>query len=174
MRLFNLSFLAVAFALSQLASAANPGMPAPTMPKSFEMMKNLKGTWEGTSMMGGKETPTSVTYEVTANGTAVKETLMPGTPHEMVTMYYAEGNDVNMTHFCAVGNHPKMTMKKSDATTMEFELAKGNNGLKSTKEPHMHSLTITMTDTDHMKHEWIMFENGKKKDTTAFTLTRKK
>lgn len=166
-------FAIIAVAVSQVAFAT-PNHPTPTMPKNFEMMKNLTGTWEGTTKMNGTDQTTTVTYEMTANGTAVKETMMPNTPQEMMTMYYAEGNKVAMTHYCAMGNHPKLTMKKANPTTMTFELAPTNNGLTSTKEPHMHALTITMTTPDQMTQEWTSFEGGKKKDTTTFTLTRKK
>jgi hypothetical protein len=163
----------IALTVSQFAFA-NPNHPSPTMPKNFDMMKSLTGTWEGTTQMHGKEQMTTMTYELTANGTAIKETMMPNTPQEMLTMYYAEGNQVTMTHYCAMGNHPKLTMKKADPTMMQFELAPSNNGLKSKKEPHMHALTITMMSPDQMKQEWTSFENGKKKEVTTFTLNRKK
>ena len=63
------------------------------MPKEFDTLKKLVGKWEGTSVMAGKEEKVSVVYELTSGGTAIAERLMPGTAHEMVSMYYSEGKN---------------------------------------------------------------------------------
>ena len=52
--------------------------------------------------MDGKEVPVSVTYETSSNGSIVVETLFPGTPHEMVSVYYDENGKFGMTHYCAM------------------------------------------------------------------------
>ena len=46
--------------------------------------------------------------KVTAGGSAVHETLFPGSAHEMVSVYHLDGADLVMTHFCALGNQPRM------------------------------------------------------------------
>lgn len=81
--------------------------------KAFEGMKALVGTWEGTTKMSGKEEPITVTYALTSGGTALVETMGPGSPHEMVTVYATRGDSVNATHFCMLGNQPVMKLKKS-------------------------------------------------------------
>ena len=48
-------------------------------------------------------------YGVTAAGTAVMEALFPETDHEMLTVYHLEGNDLVLTHYCAMGNQPRST-----------------------------------------------------------------
>jgi hypothetical protein len=45
--------------------------------------------------------PVRVEYRVTGAGSAVVETLFPGTPHEMVTVYHARKGVLCMTHYCA-------------------------------------------------------------------------
>jgi len=47
-------------------------------------------------------------YGVTAAGSAVVETVFPGSPHEMVTVYHADGTDLVLTHYCMEGNAPRM------------------------------------------------------------------
>jgi hypothetical protein len=42
------------------------------------------------------------------------------------------------------------------------------------KDGHMHDLTLTFVDADHIKAEWTYFEDGKKSDVTVFELKRKK
>jgi len=143
------------------------------MPKDFETMKKLVGTWEGSGKMEGKDTPIKVTYELTSGGTAIAEKIGPGTPHEMLTVYHPEGKSMGMTHYCAMGNQPHMVLKKSDAHMLAFEMDKPE-GVKSMNEPHMHALTLTMADDNTLKQEWTDYANGKKKDTAVFTLKRTK
>ena len=83
----------------------------------FDRLKSLEGTWtgrsgwdEGADKGAGEVT---VIYKVTAAGSAVQETLFPGTPHEMVTMYHMDGADLMLTHYCAAGNQPRMKLEPS-------------------------------------------------------------
>jgi hypothetical protein len=149
-------------------------MPAAApLPKEMDALKKLAGKWEGKARMGGDEVPVNITYEVTAGGSAIIEKLFPGMPHEMVSVYVAEGDKVVMTHYCAGGNHPKMALKKSDARSLAFEMT-GSEGLRSPKEPHMHAMTVAFVDADHIRESWTSFDGGTKKDEKIFELTRKK
>ena len=68
--------------------------------------------------------------KVTAAGSAVHETIFPGTGHEMVSMYHADGKDLIMTHYCALGNQPRMKLdpKSSvDKGEFRFKFAGGSN-----------------------------------------------
>jgi hypothetical protein len=148
-------------------------MPARPVPKELETMKKLVGTWQGTAKMGPQTIPVTIVYESTAGGTALIEKLFPGTPHEMTSVYTAEGDKVVMTHYCALGNHPKMALKKADPKSLAFEMA-GTDGLASAKEPHMHAMSLSWVDADHIRETWTSFENGVKKEDKAFDLARKK
>ncbi len=158
--------------MASTLAVAHPPMTPPEMPKDFQTLKGLVGTWEGTMTENGKEVPTKVVYELTSGGTAITEKLGPGTPHEMVSIYYQEGKTLGMTHYCAIGNHPHMTMKKADATSIQFEM-KGTDGIASSKEMHMHGLTLTMPDSNTLKQEWVNFDKGKKNETAIFIFKRK-
>ena len=78
-----------------------------------------------------------------------------------------------MTHYCALGNHPKMTLKKADAHSLSFEATSGE-GLRSPSEMHMHAMSVAWTDGDHIRETWTSFDQGKPKDEKVFDLTRKK
>jgi hypothetical protein len=163
----------VSFTLAHFAFAGHD-MPKVEMPKEFESLKGLVGTWEGISRMeGAPEEKTTATYELTSGGTAVVEKLGAGTPHEMVSVYHKAGKGLAMTHYCALGNAPHMPLKKADAGTLFFEMSKPV-GVSSIKEPHMHALTLTLSDADSLKQEWTHFVGGKKQGTAVITLTRKK
>ncbi len=46
-----------------------------------------------------------------AGGHAVEEREMVGSPHEMLTIYHMEGSDLVATHYCMLGNRPRMTAR---------------------------------------------------------------
>ena len=161
------------FALCSISAFAHEE-PAPAqMPKEFETMKSLVGTWEGMNKMGPKEEMMTVTYEVTSGGTAIAEKMNPGTPHEMLTVYHKEGNTLGVTHFCAMGNAPQMHLKKAEANMLAFEMTKPL-GISSMKETHMHAVTLKMPDADTLTEEWTSYDGGKKGETATFNFKRKK
>jgi hypothetical protein len=141
--------------------------------KPLAAIKKLAGTWQGNAKMGDKMVPVTIVYEPTAGGSAVLERLFPDTPHEMISVYTADGDGVAMTHYCAMGNHPKMTLRKADANTLTFELH-GSEGLRSPSEAHMHAVTIALVDDDHVRETWTSYDKGQPKEQKSFELTRKR
>lgn len=134
-------------------------------------MKALVGTWQGKNTMNGKEENTTVTYELTSNGTALVEKLGPGTPMEMVTIYANRGDKVFATHYCALGNQPEMTLKNAKNNSFTFEMT-GTNGITNKNEMHMHGVTLTLNGKK-LKQEWTNYKDNKKGDVMAFELTKK-
>jgi hypothetical protein len=166
------SFAIAGLLASGIARAADhPAAPPP--PAALQPFAKLVGTWQGTAKMGDKTVPVTFVYESTAAGSAVVEHLFPGTPHEMMSVYTAEGDGVAMTHYCAMGNHPKMLLKKVDARGLSFEMVK-SDGLRSASEPHMHAMTVSWTDADHIREVWTSFDKGQAKEEKVFELARKK
>ncbi|MCH8040613.1 MAG: hypothetical protein IH977_09760 [Nitrospinae bacterium] len=149
---------------------ANPATPA-SLP--FEQLTALVGQWEGKRpALDGEETIT-VDYKLTAKGTALVERLFPGTPKEMVSVYTEDGPEVIMTHYCMLGNQPRMrTNGKSKPNGITFTYIDGT-GMRSTHDLHMHELTITFLDKDHITHQWTLFDKGQKKVIETFVFTRK-
>jgi hypothetical protein len=163
-----------------------PERPKVTNP-GFEKLKSLAGEWvmAKESRESGKEEQhekmepkageqVAIVFKVVSAGSAVMEDMLPGTPHEMITMYHMDGPDLVLTHYCALGNQPRMKAEKSDdPNKIVFKFAGGTN-MDPAKDPHMHDLTWTFIDADHIRSEWTYFEDGKKSDVTVFDLTRKK
>src|SRR5687767_10130795 len=81
--------------------------PAPTN-SGLEKMKKLAGTWVAADKDGKPTDQVVSIIKVTAGGSAVHETLFPGQPHEMISVYTADGPDLVMTHYCVLGNQPRM------------------------------------------------------------------
>src|SRR5207237_10320126 len=100
------------------AAAQDMKQEPPKSNARFDRLKKLAGDWT----TGGAE-PATASFRVTAGGSAVVETLFAGTPHEMVTVYTADGDDVKLTHYCMLGNQPTLRAKGGPAApeTLHFE-----------------------------------------------------
>jgi hypothetical protein len=165
--------------LLALTAGANAG-DKPTDKKathpSLERLKKLAGTWVAAGKDGKPTDQVVSVIKVTAAGSAVHETLFPGQPHEMVSVYYRDGADLVMTHYCALGNQPRMKADpKSPANQIRWQFAGGTN-LDPAKDKHMHEGTITFVDDDHIEWSGVCWEGGKpaKGHTCDMKLVRKK
>ena len=165
--------LAVAFGYATDEKKAERGAAAKS--PGLEKFKQLAGEWVGKETSGkepGQEV--RVIYKVTSAGSAVVETLLPGGEHEMVTVIHPDGDDLALTHYCALGNQPHMKTKgKSDGDKIAFQFASASN-LKSEKDMHMHDVTYTFVDADTLKAEWTHYNEGKPAGTVTFEYKRKK
>ncbi len=156
-----------------LAYGAEGSLPPYSGSPGFERMKELAGVWEGTSNMGKEGEKGKVEYHLSSGGSSIVETLFPGTPHEMVSVYFDNKGQLTMTHYCALHNQPRMKLQKSDGQNLNFMFSGGTN-INPRKDAHMHSLTITFVDKNHIIERWTLFEAGKEKETSVFDLTRVK
>lgn len=146
------------------ALAEKHEMPEVKTSAELDRMKTLVGTWKG-SAVGMPEKTVEVQYRLSSGGSAVVETISPGTPHEMTTVYFDEAGKLAMTHYCMLGNHPTMYLTKSSATELQFDV------LRTSDEKHMNALDITFKSADEMDQRWGMVD-GKKSEMTTFTLRR--
>lgn len=134
--------------------------PAATHP-GLERLKKLAGTWVAVGEDGKPTDQVVSVVKVTAAGSAVHETLFPGQAHEMVSVYHRDGADLVMTHYCALGNQPRMKADpKSPASQIRWQFAGGSN-LDPAKDKHMHEGTITFIDDDHIEWSGVCWEGGK-------------
>src|SRR5262245_23296818 len=77
--------------------AAEP-VPVKKGSPEFERMKSLVGTWTGrTELPGQGLVDLTVQYRLLAGGTVLEERCFQGTPGEMITMYYDQGDKLAMT-----------------------------------------------------------------------------
>lgn len=138
----------------------------------FTKLKSLAGDWYVADPQSGKEM-VALRYKVTAGGSALEETEMPGTGQEMITMYHMDGASLVLTHYCHVGNQPHM--KATAASTprkIVFQCA-GVGNAKSEKDMHMHALTITPVDDQHLQADWQLSQDGKPGEVAKFLVHRK-
>ena len=169
-------FGAATISTSAMAQETKHDHQHPTAPPSAALkpFKALAGDWVGKMEEdpSGEEKVTN--YKVTSNGSTVVETMCVGTPMEMVTIIHSDGDDLVLTHYCAIGNQPKMkTSGKSQEGKAEFKFVSATN-LKSDKDMHMHDVTFHFIDKDTLKIVWTNYDQGKAAGLATINLKRKK
>ena len=91
-------------------------------------------------------------------------------------MYHLDGADLVMTHYCVLGNQPRMKADpKSPTNQIHFQFAGGTN-FDPAKDMHMHEGTLTFIDDDHIEFSGAAWVNGKPAENHCATmkLVRKK
>src|SRR5258708_9584621 len=142
--------------------------------EAFEKLKALVGNWETDKTKVNKAT---LGLELAAGGTAVLEKFHRvdnGKPVEMTTLYYLDGDQVKLTHYCMAGNQP--TMKGSyapESKTLTFDLVSISN-LKTPNDGHMHHAVYTFIDSNHFKTTWTFRKEQKDAFTEDVTYVRTK
>jgi hypothetical protein len=146
--------------------------------KSFDKLKALAGSWEGTVTtqpptpeMDGKQVHASL--RVTSMGNAIMHEMTgAGRPDDPITMLYLDGGQLLLTHYCDAGNRPRMTGKiSSDGKTVEFEFL---DVAGSTQYGHMHHAVFTEIDANHHSEDWTYMQPGDKPVHAHIDLQRTK
>ncbi len=168
-------FVCLALVLGTLGSgrALAGGMTPAPVSADFDAVKSLAGSWTATGLMDGKPGTFKMQYKVTSAGHAVEETIMQGGPSEMVSVYFMDGPQLMMTHYCALGNQPRMKLTESKQGKLKFTMVDAT-GMKSPQDPHMGALTLTIKDKDHFTQEWVHFLPNGKQEPVVFTYSRDK
>jgi hypothetical protein len=136
----------------------------------FTELKRLAGHWRG-HVMKTDGPSASVQWKVTAGGSAVMETQFVGTPHEMVSVYYMDGDALILTHYCAAQNQPRMRLKSAGATTWTFEFA-GGTSFDPTKDAHIHEGVIRKTGGTQYEADWVLWNKGGPAETNRFYMKK--
>jgi len=176
-----LSLSAASFAQMDHKTTAAPPTEAQ---KSFTAIKTLAGQWEGSvtlnpPMKGTDFANMHVSMRVTSRGNALvhemNEASKPDDPakHDHpVTMFYIDGDQLYLTHYCDAGNRPRMTGKVSpDGKKVEFDFADLSG---SDKLGHMYHAVFTIIDADHHTEDWTYMMPGDKAMKAHMDLQRKK
>ena len=173
--------VAVSVILVTICSAAYAQSDAQ---KTFHRLKALAGTWEGRMTTHPRVpaidgTLTTVTLRVVSMGnTLMHEMTGVGRPDDPITMFYVDGDRLELTHYCDADNRPRMVAKassdKAEASPgdnmIEFEFVdvKGNM-----EYGHMHGAVFTLVDENRHIEEWT-FMRGDKPYHARIDLLRKR
>jgi hypothetical protein len=96
---------------------------------------------------------------------------MPAPEPDMVTVYHRDGADLVATHYCSMGNQPRMRAPgaSADAKSIPFRFVDITN-LKP-GGGHIKHLTVKFEDASHFTQEWTSSSKGKE-ESAVFKWTR--
>lgn len=139
--------------------------------KAFATLKTLPGTWEGKGMEGkDSNMPVQVDFKITGGGSAIISEIQGHA--DMISMFHMDGDRLLMTHYCAVGNQPRMQASSSpDGRTLTFNFVDATN-LSLPDAGHMQKMILTILDGNHHTEEWVFVDHGKE-HKAVFELRRK-
>jgi hypothetical protein len=126
--------------------------------KSFDELKTLAGSWEGT--FDGK--PMQVSLRVTSMGNALMhEMRIAGRADDPITMLYVDGDRLLLTHYCDAGNRPRMAASMSpDGQTVDFHFVDVAN-FNDKQGGYMQHAMFTTLDANHHTEDWTFLAQGK-------------
>lgn len=140
---------------------------------SLATFKALEGEWD---VIGddGKRGP-GLVIAMSSGGSAVREIMFPGSGHQMTNMYHADGGTLVLTHYCSMGNQPRMRAAiPADGKTFDFKFDSVTN-LREKGEMYMGSMVLTIVDANTIQQNWNHFTltGGKAPEPTNITFKRK-
>jgi hypothetical protein len=145
----------------------------PMAVQQFEALKKLAGDWVEVGKDGKPTDKVVSSFRLTSAGTSVQETLFPGEEKEMITMYHLDGANLVLTHYCSLGNQPRMRAEPGkEANKIAFKFT-GATNLKSSDDHHINQATLTIVDKDHFKAEWASCKDRKACHQVTLDLVRK-
>ena len=117
------------------------------------------GEWQGKDPEGK---PMTAPYRLASGGTSLVKTMTLAEKPSMTTMCQADKGELMLTHYCALGNQPRMraAMPKGDAKTLASNFVDATSIAKPT-DTHMHNMSLSFQDQDHFTQEWVPSEDGK-------------
>lgn len=146
----------IAIAVSLLFAGVS-GSAQTSSQKALDVFKSMAGTWTGKSPRGESA---EVTYRLLAGDTTVMaESNLGG--ERMTSMFYIDGDNLRMTHFCPSNNQPRMIAKISvDGKSVLFDFVDATN-LAGPQAGHMHRAQYVFVDADHYSEEWTWKQESK-------------
>jgi hypothetical protein len=112
------------FAVVALVLLSSVILVVPARPQSaakptggFDRLKILVGNWVADGEDGK---PFGSSIRLVSNDSALEETFETDKEHQMITVYSADGNRVALTHYCSIGNQPRMETPVVTGITDEF------------------------------------------------------
>ena len=102
-----------------------------------------------------------VSVKTKAAGSAVVHTYAQGTPGEMETVFHMDGDQLLLTHYCALQNAPVLKFVKSNKPgELRFEFLGGTN-FDPAIDAHLHESTFLIKDKDTIEQNSTVFAGGK-------------
>ncbi|MEE9330487.1 MAG: hypothetical protein V3V30_10150 [Parvularculaceae bacterium] len=123
---------------------------------AFESLKALLGNWQVQHDHGRIS---RVHYKMSCHDTVMLETWALKPDLESLTIYHMDGADFIATHYCPLGNQPRLLFTKHEDGKLKFETQSITN-LISPDHDHCRAFDFEIIDKDTIKRRETYAENG--------------
>jgi hypothetical protein len=143
--------------LASLAFTSASGADQITARAAFTQLQTLVGEWEGKTEAGRV---LKVSYRLTAAGTVLVETWTLGPQRESLTLYHMDSDSLIATHYCPLGNQPRLRFKEGGKPTLfTFEFVSATN-LPKPEAAHQHQFEMEILQSNSFARSETYLENG--------------
>jgi len=152
------------------AAAGAPEAVVYDAASAMAFLTTTSGAWDpqvgGQHEHGGARGPAGsaanvVSVKTKALGSAVVHTYAQGTPGEMETVFHMDGDQLLLTHYCALQNAPILKFVKSDKPGELKFVFQGGTNFDPSVDAHLHESTFQIKDKDTIEQRSTVFTNGK-------------
>ena len=181
----------VLLSLATGAFAQNHDMPKPAAAKSdaqisFDTIKTLAGTWEGSVTVDPPQPQMSDAKPLHDHDARdfPRKRARARDAGSRIRLWIRRSTTIRspcstwiaialrLIHYCDAGNRPRMVARKSpDGKTIEFDFVDISGG---TQYGHMHHAVFTAIDANHHTEDWTYMMPGDKPIRAHFDLQRTK
>lgn len=132
-----------------------------TSERGFDVLKSLQGTWR--IEQEGKPLNIEMSYGLGSNRSIVTEQF-----GKELSVFYLNGQNLEMIHFCNRGNQPHLRLQESSAPgVLRFQMFEIRN-LSAQDAPHVQEIVYKMVDPDTFDLEIVW----QPKESEKYTLHR--
>jgi hypothetical protein len=136
---------------------------------AMAFLTTLNGEWQAgtgaTHEHGGspaaRPSGSSLSFKTKAAGSAVVQTTRAGQPGEMETIFHMDGDQLLLTHYCALQNAPVLKFEKSNKPGELKFVFQGGTNFDPAVDAHFHQGTFQIKDKDTLEQNFTVFANGK-------------
>ena len=165
----NFFLICITFFFSSLSYAAEKS-------SGFLQMQNILGKWEGTLIRSAQEDiPISLEYKLISDGSAIVE-YSNEDGIEMMTAFADQSGELLATHYCALGNQPKLTVSKSTDTSVSFSTDRKLSGLDSSQDSFVDTWTFSdlKKGTDQFTYTYTVLNSDNTVEKNSAVMRRTK
>lgn len=148
---------------AQEGARAIAAQPSPAR-EAFERLKALEGDREGPSTDAATGAVylenARFEYRLSGGGSVLLERANAGTPEEMLSVFYLDGDRLVLQHYCSAGNQPRLELVRADADELEFDFAGGHN-VDPAVDGHIHHVLFTFHPEGRVESLWSWYAAGK-------------
>jgi hypothetical protein len=131
---------------------------------AFATLRDLQGKW--TIQSGAKTLNIQMTYDTGSKGSIVTEQF-----GKELSVFYRNGNELLMTHFCNAGNQPRLRLREDTPPgTLEFDMFDITN-LADPADAHVQKAIYRRVNENQFELE-LVWHHPATEDSEKYTLTR--